>query len=174
MPDLLEFKNLRIEATSYPPGEPPRDVVLVDGVSVSVAKGKVLGLIGESGAGKSTIGLSAMAYGRGGVRLTGGEILLNGRNIRGLDASGLRALRGREVTYVNIVTEWAPVAEWPGAAPLALSMPLTGDAPAWNFHKFLVSRDGRQVQGFPARMDPDSPALKRALEQALATVAPAS
>ena len=100
MPDLLDIRNLRIEATSYPPGEKPRDVVLVDDVSVSVAKGKVLGLIGESGAGKSTIGLSAMAYGRGGVRLTGGEILLNGRNIRGLDAGGLRALRGREVTYV--------------------------------------------------------------------------
>lgn len=100
MADLLEIRNLRIEATSYPPGEAPRDVVLVDDVSVSVAKGKVLGLIGESGAGKSTIGLSAMAYGRGGVRLTGGEILLNGRNIRGMNASGLRALRGREVTYV--------------------------------------------------------------------------
>ena len=100
MPDLLEFKNLRIEATSYPPGEPPRDVVLVDGVSVSVAKGRVLGLIGESGAGKSTIGLSAMAYGRGGVRLTDGEIVLNGRNIRLADAAALRALRGREVTYV--------------------------------------------------------------------------
>ena len=100
MADLLDIRNLRIEATAYPPGEPPRDVVLVDDVSVSVAKGKVLGLIGESGAGKSTIGLSAMAYGRGGVRLTGGEIVLNGRNIRGLDAAGLRALRGREVTYV--------------------------------------------------------------------------
>ena len=100
MPDLLEIKNLRIEATSYPPGEPPKDVVLVDDVSVSVAKGKVLGLIGESGAGKSTIGLSAMAFGRGGVRLTGGEILLNGRDIRGLSAGGLRSLRGREVTYV--------------------------------------------------------------------------
>lgn len=100
MPDLLEIKNLRIEATAYPPGEPPKHVVLVDDVSVSVAKGKVLGLIGESGAGKSTIGLSAMAYGRGGVRLTGGEILLNGRNIRGMGPSGLRALRGREVTYV--------------------------------------------------------------------------
>ena len=100
MADLLEIRNLRIEATSYPPGEAPRDVVLVDDVSVSVAKGKVLGLIGESGAGKSTIGLSAMAYGRGGVRLTGGEIILNGRNIRGMGASGLRALRGREVTYV--------------------------------------------------------------------------
>jgi len=100
VPELLEIRNLRIEATSYPPGEPPRDVVLVDDVSVSVAKGKVLGLIGESGAGKSTIGLSAMAYGRGGVRLTGGEVLLNGRNIRGMGAAGLRALRGREVTYV--------------------------------------------------------------------------
>ncbi len=100
MADLLEIKGLRIEATSYPPGEPPRDVVLVDDVSVSVAKGQVLGLIGESGAGKSTIGLSAMAFGRGGVRLTGGQVMLNGRDIRSAGASTLRALRGREVTYV--------------------------------------------------------------------------
>ena len=97
---LLEIRNLKIEATSYPPGEAPRHVVLVDDVSVSVQKGRVLGLIGESGAGKSTIGLSAMAFGRGGVRLIGGEILLNGRNIRGADTGTLRSLRGREVTYV--------------------------------------------------------------------------
>ena len=98
--DLLEFRNLRIEATSYPPGEAPRHVVLVDDVSVSVAKGRVLGLIGESGAGKSTIGLSAMAFGRGGVRLTGGQVMLNGRDLRQADAAGLRAMRGHEVTYV--------------------------------------------------------------------------
>lgn len=97
---LLEIKDLRIEATAYPPGEPPKDVVLVDGVSLALEKGKVLGLIGESGAGKSTIGLSSMAYGRGGVRLTGGNILLNGREIRLATPAGLRALRGREVTYV--------------------------------------------------------------------------
>lgn len=100
MADLLTIKNLRIEATAYPPGEAPRQLVLVDDVSVSVQKGRVLGLIGESGAGKSTIGLAALSYGRGGVRLTGGQVLLNGRDIRTTGAAGLRALRGREVTYV--------------------------------------------------------------------------
>ena len=97
---LLEVKDLRIEATAYPPGEAPRDITIVEGVSFTVDKGKVLGLIGESGAGKSTIGLSSMAYGRGGVRITGGEVLVNGRDILQAGASGLRSLRGREVTYV--------------------------------------------------------------------------
>ncbi len=97
---LLDIRGLRIEATSYPPGEPPRDVVLVDDISVSVQKGRVLGLIGESGAGKSTIGLASMAFGRGGVRLTGGQILLNGTDVRLSNAKGLRDLRGRVVTYV--------------------------------------------------------------------------
>jgi peptide/nickel transport system ATP-binding protein len=98
---LLQIKGLVIEATSYPPGEPPKNVTLVHGVDLTLPRGRVLGLIGESGAGKSTIGLSAMAYGRGGVRLTGGTIHLNGREIRLADAKALRALRGREVTYVS-------------------------------------------------------------------------
>lgn len=98
---LLQIKSLVIEATSYPPGEPPRNVTLVHGVDLTLQKGRVLGLIGESGAGKSTIGLSAMAYGRGGVRLTGGTIHLNGREIRLASPKALRALRGREVTYVS-------------------------------------------------------------------------
>ena len=97
---LLEIRDLKIEATSYPPGERPRDVVLVDGVSLTLQKGRVLGLIGESGAGKSTIGLSAMAYGRGGVRLTGGTIRLRGDEIRTASPAGLRAIRGQRVTYV--------------------------------------------------------------------------
>jgi len=97
---LLDIKNLKIEATVYPPGEDPHDITIVEGVSVSLEGGKVLGLIGESGAGKSTIGLSAMAYGRGGVRITGGEVTLNGRDILKLGTKGLRGLRGREVTYV--------------------------------------------------------------------------
>jgi peptide/nickel transport system ATP-binding protein len=48
---LLDVKNLRIEATTYPPGEKPRTITIVDGVSLTLEKGKVLGLIGESGAG---------------------------------------------------------------------------------------------------------------------------
>ena len=97
---LLDIRNLKIEATVYPPGEDPRVVTIVDGVSLTLERGKVLGLIGESGAGKSTIGLSSMGYGRGGVRITGGEILLNGRDIRKGGVQGLRALRGKEVCYV--------------------------------------------------------------------------
>ena len=97
---LLDIRNLRMEATVYPPGEAPRNVTIVDGVSLTLEKGKVLGLIGESGAGKSTIGLSSMGYGRGGVRITGGEVLLNGRDILKGGMRGFRSLRGREVCYV--------------------------------------------------------------------------
>jgi peptide/nickel transport system ATP-binding protein len=97
---LLDIRNLRIEATVYPPGEDPIDVVIVDDVSVTLERGKVLGLIGESGAGKSTIGLSSMGYGRGGVRITGGEVILNGRDILKGGQAGFRKLRGREVCYV--------------------------------------------------------------------------
>lgn len=97
---LLDIRGLVIEATSYPPGEPPKEVTLVHGVDLKLQRGKVLGLIGESGAGKSTIGLSAMSYGRGGVRLTKGTIHLNGREIREAGPRELRTLRGKEVTYV--------------------------------------------------------------------------
>src|SRR5690606_23262061 len=97
---LLDIRDLKIEATVYPPGEDPHDITIVDGVSFTLKRGRVLGLIGESGAGKSTIGLSPMGYGRGGVRITGGRIILNGRDIRELSQRGLRSVRGREVCYV--------------------------------------------------------------------------
>ncbi|AVO39374.1 ABC transporter ATP-binding protein [Pukyongiella litopenaei] len=97
---LLNVRDLKIGATVYPPGETPRRIEIVHGVSFDLEKGKVLGLIGESGAGKSTIGLSAMGYGRGGVEITGGEVWVNGRDILRGGLKGLRELRGAEVTYV--------------------------------------------------------------------------
>lgn len=100
MSTLVDIRNLHIGATVYPPGEKPQDITIVNDVSYKLEEGKVLGLIGESGAGKSTIGLAAMAYGRGGVRITGGEIFVNGRDILKGGVGDLRDLRGREVTYV--------------------------------------------------------------------------
>ncbi|MBY5718016.1 ABC transporter ATP-binding protein [Rhizobium leguminosarum] len=100
MPELLSVRNLKIEATSYPPGEPPKRVTIVDGVSFDLQKGKVLGLIGESGAGKSTIGLSALAYGRGGAEITGGEVRLDGADLLALGKNGIRKIRGARVCYV--------------------------------------------------------------------------
>ncbi|MCA0869553.1 ABC transporter ATP-binding protein [Seohaeicola saemankumensis] len=98
---LLKVRNLKIGATVYPPGEKPHDIEIVHGVDFDLAPGKVLGLIGESGAGKSTIGLASMAYGRGGVEITGGEVWVNGRDILKSGIRDVRSLRGGEVTYVS-------------------------------------------------------------------------
>ncbi|OIQ25633.1 MAG: ABC transporter [Alphaproteobacteria bacterium MedPE-SWcel] len=98
---ILKVRNLKIGATVYPPGEKPHDIEIVHGVSFDLERGKVLGLIGESGAGKSTIGLASMAYGRGGVEITGGEVWVNGRDILQSKMRDIRKLRGGEVTYVS-------------------------------------------------------------------------
>jgi glutathione peroxidase len=44
-----------------------------------------------------------------------------------------------------------------------------GGPPRWNFHKYLVARDGRTVRGFPTRVEPESPEMLRAIEAALAS-----
>ena len=76
------------------------NVTIVDKVSFDLEPGRVLGLIGESGAGKSTIGLAALGYGRRGVRITGGRVALKGRDILHLGKSETRSMRGAAVTYV--------------------------------------------------------------------------
>ncbi|MGR4894828.1 glutathione peroxidase [Stenotrophomonas sp. LARHCG68] len=49
----------------------------------------------------------------------------------------------------------------------------TGVAPAWNFHKYLISRDGRVVAQFPSRVRPDDPELRAAIDRELAAPVPA-
>jgi peptide/nickel transport system ATP-binding protein len=89
---ILRIKDLHLETIT---GRP-----IVDGVDVTLQRGKVLGLIGESGAGKSTIGLAAMSYARAGVHIAGGVVEIDGTDIRKLDAAGRRDVRGRRIAYV--------------------------------------------------------------------------
>ncbi|MEJ8472760.1 ABC transporter ATP-binding protein [Roseibium algae] len=98
---MLSVRNLKIEATSYPQGGAPRRISIVDDISFDLGKGKVLGLIGESGAGKSTIGLAALAYGRGGVEITGGQVLLDGEDLLTASNTRIRQIRGSRVCYVS-------------------------------------------------------------------------
>jgi glutathione peroxidase len=56
-----------------------------------------------------------------------------------------------------------------GAHPLYQSLAqATGQTPGWNFHKYLVDRSGRPIASYPSRVEPESAALVRAIEKALA------
>ena len=100
MHNILSVRDLRLEAVTYPPNEASKTIAIVDGVSFELKKGKVLGLIGESGAGKSSIGLSALAYGRGGVSIAGGEIRLEGKDLATAARGELQSVRGAKICYV--------------------------------------------------------------------------
>lgn len=91
--NLLEVRNLSIEVAARQRSQKP--TVLVDDVSFNILPGKVLGLIGESGAGKSTIGLAALGYLRPGCKVSGGSI-----TIGGLSVFTNEKLRGESITYV--------------------------------------------------------------------------
>ncbi|MCY4259592.1 MAG: ABC transporter ATP-binding protein [Rhodobacteraceae bacterium] len=81
---------------------PDRHGVLtaVDDVSIEVAAGEILGIVGESGAGKSTIGNAVMGLLQAPGRLRSGDIFLNGDRINGLNEEAMRKLRGKRIGMI--------------------------------------------------------------------------
>ncbi|MEZ5830862.1 MAG: ATP-binding cassette domain-containing protein [Dongiaceae bacterium] len=92
---LLEIRDLQIEGESDEVWRP-----IVKGVDLTLTRGEVLGLIGESGAGKSTIGLAAMGYARPGCRISGGSVVFDGIDLLAAGEETRRKLRGTRIAYV--------------------------------------------------------------------------
>lgn len=93
---LLKIKHLRIEGYSD-----ENWIEIVHGIDLTLHRGEVMGLIGESGAGKSTIGLAAMGFTRDGCRiLEGSSIEFDGMELTTTPQADLQSLRGARIAYV--------------------------------------------------------------------------
>ncbi len=92
---LLKIENLHIEAYGDETW-----TEIVHGVDLTLHRGEVIGLIGESGAGKSTIGLAAMGFTRDGCRISDGSVEFDGIELTTTPLADLRALRGSRIAYV--------------------------------------------------------------------------
>ena len=95
---LLRIEGLRTVFPGVKGGA--GDVPAVDGVSLSVARGKTLGIVGESGCGKSMLSLSVMRLVPQPGRIAAGQVVFDGQDVLGLDAAGLRGLRGNRIAMI--------------------------------------------------------------------------
>ena len=92
IPPLLEVRHLRVEF-------PTRRATLValDDVSFDISPGEILGVVGESGAGKSLTGAAIIGLLDPPGRIASGEIIFDGQRIDNLSYEGMRKLRGRRI-----------------------------------------------------------------------------
>ena len=94
---ILEVRNLKTKyITRF-----HEDVYAVDGVSFEIEEGKSLGVAGESGCGKSTLALSMMGYYFPPLHYISGDIIIDGKNISGMDPDSVRkSILGTEIAYI--------------------------------------------------------------------------
>jgi peptide/nickel transport system ATP-binding protein len=91
----LEIKDLKVEFPSR-----RGTLTALDGISLSIDRGEVLGVVGESGAGKSLTGLSIIGLLEPPGRIAAGEIRLEGKRIDRLPPEEMRRIRGRRIGMV--------------------------------------------------------------------------
>lgn len=103
---LLKVKNLKTRFHSHNGFEN-----VVNGVSFDVKAGKILGIVGESGCGKSVTSLSIIGLIDYPGEIVSGEVLLNGKNLLDFSKKQLRQVRGKEISMIfqNSMTSLNPV-----------------------------------------------------------------
>ena len=73
---------------------------IVGEVTLLLRPGEIVGLVGESGCGKTTVGLAVLGHCRRGAHIASGEILVGGHGVHDGDERGLRSIRGRIASYI--------------------------------------------------------------------------
>ncbi len=96
-PPLLELRNL---STHYVSARGTRVVRAVDEVSLTLEAGSTLGIVGESGSGKSTLALTILRLLPAAARITGGEILFDGEDLRAKSDGEMRRIRGKRIAMI--------------------------------------------------------------------------
>ncbi|GMG82465.1 ABC transporter ATP-binding protein [Paralimibaculum aggregatum] len=92
---MLEVRDIHVEVEIR-----RRRLKVIDGVSLSLARGETLGIVGESGAGKSMLGNAIAGMLEPPLHIAGGSVTLEGRRIDDLKGEELRAVRGRRIGMV--------------------------------------------------------------------------
>jgi peptide/nickel transport system ATP-binding protein len=123
---VVDVSGLRIELVGS-------GIDIVDEITVGIHAGEVLGLVGESGSGKTTVGMALLGHVRRGGRVSGGAVVIDGRDLATLGEEELRRLRGGMVSYIP---------QDPGTAlnpalriGLQLGEVLDAHAPSWSDDK---------------------------------------
>lgn len=135
MTPLLDIENLEIRLDGGPR--------LLRGVSLQVGTGRIVGLVGESGAGKTMVSRAVLGILPGNARISGGAIRFDGRDITRLDETTRRHLLGREIAFIpqNPMTALNPVERIEGQVTDVLRMHLGLDRRAASERALELLRD---------------------------------
>ena len=95
MSHLLEVKNLEVKFALR-----TGDLTAINGVSFNLIKGQRMGLVGESGAGKSVTGFAIINLISKPGFISGGQVIFNGRDLAALSDEAMREIRGNQISMI--------------------------------------------------------------------------